>query len=102
MTTQERCDKAVAELIALTFDGHPTLYELERAVRAGVINAGLKRVGGNQCELARALCVHRNTLVRFITEMRKTGQLSAPTGQYRTRNRSRSVAATALGRKHAS
>ena len=52
-----------------------SLAEVTQRVRCAVIAEVLHRTGGNQCQAARLLNIHRNTLARQIECGRKSGML---------------------------
>lgn len=54
-----------------------SLAEVTKRVQYAVIAEVLHRTGGNQCQAARLLNVHRSTLGRQIAEGRKLGMLES-------------------------
>ena len=55
-----------------------TLREFVKETSYVFINARLERYEGNQCRTARALGVHRNTLSRILTQMKREGRDRCP------------------------
>jgi DNA-binding NtrC family response regulator len=65
-------------------------FFLEQAVEVlerGMIERVLQRTGGNQSEAAKALGIHRNTLLRKMVEYRIGGKYPHPKPAERARRR---------------
>ena len=68
LTTAVEIGGEMEAFVAHALDCELGLDAVERAVRRGVVVCALKRAQWNQCQAARALGIHRNTLGRIMRE----------------------------------
>ena len=81
----------VREAVQLFRHTHLSMHDAVVHFRAAFINVTLADCHGNQCQAAKLLGVHRNTLGREIAEMKKQGLLTAGLRGPGNRQRRKSV-----------